>query len=84
MDRGRSQAQPSQVTGWGRSKTIIIKLKKRVKVGASTLLIKVKTHHGDPLNEEADRGIRSEMGRLKEETHCPESVATKSRGNISI
>ena len=29
-----------------------------------TLLIKVKTYRGDPLNEEAD--IRAELGRLKE------------------
>ena len=33
---------------------IIIKLQKRVKAGAATLLIKVKAHRGDPLNEEAD------------------------------
>ena len=36
----------------------------RVQTGATTLLIKVKVHRGDPLNEEAD--IRAEMGRLKE------------------
>jgi ribonuclease HI len=35
-----------------------------VQAGATTLLIKVKAHRGDPLNEEAD--IRAEMGRLKE------------------
>ncbi len=35
-------------------KAIIIKLQKRVKAGAATLLIKVKAHRGDPLNEEAD------------------------------
>jgi ribonuclease HI len=46
-------------------KAIIIKLQKRVKAGAATLLIKIKTHRGDPLNEEAD--IRAEIGRLKEE-----------------
>ena len=46
-------------------KAIIIKLQKRVKAGASTLLIKVKAHRGDPLNEEAD--IRTEIARLKEE-----------------
>ena len=44
-------------------KTIILKLQKRVETGAATLLIKVKTHRGDPLNEEAD--IRSELGRRK-------------------
>ena len=47
-------------------KVIIIKLQKRVKTGAATLLIKVKAHRGDPLNEEAD--IRAEMDRLKEES----------------
>ncbi len=45
-------------------KRIIIKLQKRVLVGAVTLLVKVKAHRGDPLNEEAD--IRTEMGRHKE------------------
>ena len=45
-------------------KTIILKLEQRVKTGATTLLIKVKAHRGDPLNEETD--IRSEIGRLKE------------------
>ena len=35
-------------------KTIIVKLQKRVEAGAATLLIKVKDHRGDPLNEEAD------------------------------
>ena len=35
-------------------KVIILKLQKRVEVGAMTLLIKVKTHWGDPLNEETD------------------------------
>ena len=47
-------------------KVIIIKLQKRVKAGAATLMIKVKTHRGDPLNEETD--IRTEMDRLKEES----------------
>ncbi len=45
-------------------KTIILKLQKRVETGATTLLIKVKVHRGDPLNEETD--IRAELGRLKE------------------
>ena len=45
-------------------KDIILKLEQRVKAGATTLLIKVKDHRGDPLNEEVD--IRAEMGRLKE------------------
>jgi len=45
-------------------KKIIIKLQKRVLAGAATLLVKVKAHRGDPLNEEAD--IRAEMGRRKE------------------
>ena len=35
-------------------KVIVLKLQKRVEVGATTLLIKVKDHRGDPLNEEAD------------------------------
>ncbi len=45
-------------------KDIILKLQKRVEAGAATLLIKVKTHRGDPLNEEAD--IKAELGRRKE------------------
>ena len=45
-------------------KSIILKLEQRVKAGTTTLLIKVKVHRGDPLNEETD--IRVEMGRLKE------------------
>jgi hypothetical protein len=45
-------------------KVIMLKLQKRVEAGATTLLIKVKSHRGDPLNEEAD--IRTEVGRLKE------------------
>jgi hypothetical protein len=45
-------------------KRIIIKLQKRVLAGAATLLVKVKAHRGDPLNEETD--IRAEMGRRKE------------------
>ena len=42
-------------------KDIILKLQKRVEAGVVTLLIKVKVHRGDPLNEEAD--IRAELGR---------------------
>ena len=49
-------------------------LQKRVKDGAVTLLIKVKVHRGDPLNEEAD--IRAEMGRLKEESEKTWSAQT--------
>ena len=45
-------------------KVIVLKIQKRVEAGATTLLIKVKVHRGDPLNEEAD--IRAELGRLKE------------------
>ena len=45
-------------------KAIILKLQKRVEAVAATLLIKVKAHRGDPLNEEAD--IRPELGRRKE------------------
>ncbi len=45
-------------------KVIVLKLQKRVEAGATTLLIKVKDHRGDPLNEEVD--IRVELGRLKE------------------
>ena len=41
-------------------KAIVIKLQKRVHAGAATLLIKVKAHRGDPLNEEAD--IRLKWG----------------------
>ena len=42
-------------------KVIIVKLQKRVEAGVATLLIKVKDHRGDPLNEETD--IRAELGR---------------------
>ena len=55
-------------------KAIIIKLQKRVKAGTSTLLIKVKTHRRDPVNEETY--IRAEMGRLKEESEKTWSAQT--------
>ncbi len=45
-------------------KDIVLKLQKRVEAGATTLMIKVKDHRGDPLNEESD--IRTKLGRLKE------------------
>ena len=45
-------------------KVIVLKLQKRVEEGVTTLMIKVKTHREDPLNEETD--IRAELGRLKE------------------
>ena len=45
-------------------KDIVLKLQKRVEVGASTLQIKVKVHREDPLNEETD--IRTELGHLRE------------------
>ena len=45
-------------------KAIVLKLQKRVEAGATTLLITVKAHRGDPLNEKAD--IRAGLGRLKE------------------
>jgi hypothetical protein len=35
-------------------KVIVLKLQKRVEAGGTTLLIKVKAHRGDPLNEETD------------------------------
>jgi hypothetical protein len=41
------------------------KLQMRVQAGAATLLVKIKAHRGDPLNEEAD--IRAEMGHHKEQ-----------------
>ncbi len=44
-------------------RVIVIKLQQRVMTKAAILLIKVKTHRGCPLNEEAD--IRAEMGRMK-------------------
>ena len=55
-------------------KSIILKLQKRVKADAETLLIKVKAHRGDPLNEEED--IRSKMGRLKEDNEGTWSTPT--------
>jgi ribonuclease HI len=60
-------------------KEIVIKLQKRVEAGAATLLIKVKAHRGDPLNEEAD--IRAEMGQLKEENETIWSEPTNRTGN---
>jgi ribonuclease HI len=55
-------------------RAIIVKLQQRVKVKAATLLIKVKAHHGCPLNEEAD--IRAEMGRMKQEQEKTWSTPT--------
>jgi hypothetical protein len=47
-------------------RAIIVKLQRvKVKVKATTLLIKVKAHHGCPLNEEEE--IQAEMGRMKQE-----------------
>jgi ribonuclease HI len=46
-------------------RSIIVKLQQRVKTKVATLLIKVKVHHGCPLNEETD--IRAKMGRMKQE-----------------
>ena len=43
---------------------ILLKLQRRVEAWATTLLIKVKVHRGDPLNEESE--IWSELHRLKE------------------
>jgi hypothetical protein len=62
MDRRRSKTQLCED---GRRRAIVIKLQKRVKAKAATLLIEVKAHRGCPLNEETD--IRAEMGRMKEE-----------------
>ncbi len=45
-------------------KVIELKLQRRVEAGTTTLLIKVKVHRGDPLNEEGD--MRAELNRLKE------------------
>ena len=47
-------------------KSIVLKLQRRVETGATTLLIKVKDHRGDPLNEEAD--IRVELDHLEDYT----------------
>ena len=46
-------------------KEIVLKFQKRVVAGVATLLLKFKTHRGDPLHEEAD--IRTEMGHLKDQ-----------------
>lgn len=59
-----SETQPLQIDA-DVLKKIIIKLQKRVQAGAATLLVQVKAHRGDPLNEEAD--IRAEIGCLKEQ-----------------
>jgi hypothetical protein len=46
----------------------------RVKAKTTTLLIKVKAHHGYPLNEEED--IRAERGRMKQEQEKTWSTST--------
>ncbi len=55
-------------------RVIIVKLQQRVKAKATTRLIKVNTHRGCPLNEEAD--IRAEMGRMKQEKEKTWSTST--------
>jgi hypothetical protein len=64
MDRCGAKLNLSKSPDADVLKEIIIKLQKRVLAGAATFLVKVKTHRGDPLNEETD--IRSEMGLHKE------------------
>ena len=61
---GGSKFNLSRSTDEDVLKVIILKLQKRVEAGTTTLLIKVKAHRRDHLNEEAD--IRAEIGRLKE------------------
>ena len=67
-------------------RVIIVKLQQRVKARAVTLLIKVKTHRGCPLNEEED--IRAEMGRMKEEPnkqHGPRRFGTEQgRSKLTV
>ena len=60
---GGSKLNLSRSTDADVLKAIVLKLQKRVEAGATTLLIKVKDHRGDPLKEETD--IRAELGRLK-------------------
>jgi ribonuclease HI len=55
-------------------RVIIVKLQQRVKAKAATLLIKVKTHRGSPLNEEED--IRAERRRMKQEQEKTWSTTT--------
>ncbi len=62
-------------------RVIIVNLQQRVKAKAANLLIKVKAHHGCPLNEEAD--IRAEMGRMMDPDGQQQN-ATESRGNPSL
>ena len=71
---GGSKLSLAKTTDADVLRTIIVKLQQRVKAKASTLLIKVKTHRGYPLNEEAD--IRAEMGRMKREQEKTWSTAT--------
>jgi hypothetical protein len=53
-------------------KKIILKLQKRVQAGATTLLVKVKTHRGDPLNEEVDiRAGKQEWDTTKNKRRQP-------------
>jgi ribonuclease HI len=65
---GRAKLNLSKMPDTDVLKRIILKLQKRVQVGSVTLLVKVKTQRGDPLNEEAD--IRSEVGHRKEQKEC--------------
>jgi hypothetical protein len=62
-------------------RVIIVKLQ-QVKVMATTLLIKVKEHHGCPLNEEAD--IRVEMGRMKQEQEKTWSTSTSQQDHLPM
>jgi hypothetical protein len=59
VDRWRSKLNLSRSPDADVLKDIVLKLQKRVEAGATTLVIKVKVHRGDPLNEEAD--IRAEL-----------------------
>ena len=77
MDRGGSKLSLTRSPDGDVLKDIIIKLLKRVKTGTVTLLIKVKAHRGDPLNEETD--IRAEIDRLKEESEKVWDAQTNRR-----
>jgi hypothetical protein len=61
MDRRRNLVK---TTDTDVLRVIVIKLYQRIQAKTATLLIKVKTHHGCPLNEESD--IRAEMGGLQD------------------
>jgi len=61
---------------------IIEKLRARVQAGAATFLVKVKTHRGEPLNEEADDCQCADIA-ADFRTQTPRSGQTGRKGSYS-